>query len=202
MRNDWQNRVYIRNIKNLQSFWLLVPVIKPNGQKSRINEVCILEPLKTFGMLKRQITSSYVSSKFWDEIISYIDPVFDEACEQQFLSDFLYCSLKRLIDLLCPQTQIVRSSEFMQPLSSEKNLHLIELCNSVNGTEYICGSGGLNYIDKSVFLSHGINVVVQDWNETTLREKYADIPWRNISFIDFWARYGLEELKIVLGGNL
>lgn len=201
VRSDWQNRVYIRGLKDLRPFWLLIPVEKPNGQKSKINEVKIADN-NVAALIERQLYYSYSSSKYWDEIQIFLSPVISEIKEFTLLSDFLYFSLENLINLLCPNVHIIRSSKIDFSFSSEKNLHLIQICNYVHANEYICGSGGLTYIDESVFNEHGINLIIQDWNENLLKHQYADIPWQNISFIDFWARYGYVELQKVLGGNI
>ena len=202
VRNDWQNRTLLRNIKDLQLFWAVVPVHKPFGQKSKINEVTIIEPNKTTETLRKQLSNAYGSSKYWKEIQEYISPVIQSACSSNLLSDFLFISLHRLIALLCPKVKIIRSSEINQYHTADRNMHLVELCYFVNANAYICGSGGLNYIDQSVFNSHGITLIIQNWNEKRIKEKYNDIFWRNICFIDFWARYGLHELKEYLGGSL
>jgi len=202
VRNDWQNRVFIRNIKDLRLFWLSIPVVKPNGQKSKINEVNIHEQKKIIAELRCKIEKAYASSKHWSEIQAYVEPAINVIYEKTSISEFLYLSLKSLINLLCPQTKIIRSSEISDALSIEKNMRLIELCNLANATGYICGSGGLKYIDESMFELHGINLLIQDWNEDNIKLKYDNLHWRNVSFIDFWARYGLEELKNILGGSL
>lgn len=202
VRNDWQNRVYIRGLKNLKPFWLLIPVNKPNGQKSKINEVKIADNDKIAVLIERQLSCSYSTSNYWDEIQNYLHPVISGIKDFTLLSDFLYFSLKNLLDLLCPNVNIIRSSEIDFPFSLEKNLHLIQICNYAHANEYICGSGGLTYIDQTVFNANGIRIIMQDWDENSVRRQYSDIPWRNLSFIDFWARYGLVELQKVLGGDI
>lgn len=202
VRNDWQNRVFIRGLKDLRQFWLSIPVNRPNGQKSKINEVKIVDNNNIAALIERQLSNSYSTSKYWDEIQDYLCPVVSGIREFDLLSDFLFFSLKNLLDLLCPNVRIIRSSKMDFSFSSEKNLHLIEICNYAEANEYICGSGGLTYIDKSVFNTHGISLIIQDWDENYVKRQYADIPWRNLSFIDFWARYGCVELRKVLGGNI
>lgn len=200
VRNDWQNRVWIRNLKSKEPFWLNIPVHKPSGQKSLINEVTIINPHKTAQLVRKQISEAYSASPFWFQIHSYINDVFTHVLnsEQVYLNDFLYESIVSLSHIIKANNKIVCSSDVSYPLSNEKNMHLIELCKFFDATAYVCGSGGLNYIDAEIFDSHHINLIIQDWNEDIIRADYEDIAWRNFSFIDFWARFGLEELKRII----
>lgn len=200
VRNDWQNRVFLRNSKDLRSFWMVIPVNKPNGQKSKINEIEIIDANVTASIIERQLYYAYVSSPYWKEVKDYIGYIVSDIRKFDLLADYLYYSLQKLVTIICPDVKIVRSSGNEKPVSSEKNMHLIDLCKWVNGTDYICGSGGLNYIDSKIFEKNGINLLIQNWEEEKIKSRYCDIPWRNYSFIDFWARYGLEELKNCLGG--
>lgn len=94
---------------------------------------------------------------------------------------------------------LLKNTKHIYP--QEKNEKLIHICKEFHADKYICGSGGLTYIDIDKFIAHGIEVVLEDWNESSMKEKYDLLEWRNICFLDFWARYGFDELLMVIGGN-
>lgn len=204
VRNDWQNRVFIRNYKDKNLFWINIPVNKPFGQKSRINEVMISDKDENISFLNKQILHAYSKAPFWPEMTEYLKSVFTKCLEDDdnTLNNFLNIALDDIIQLVCPDTKMVRSSQMNYVFSKDKNLHLIEICKYCGGKSYICGSGGLSYVDENVFKENGISLIIQNWNEERIRSRYENVEWKNVSFLDFWARYGLEELKKVLGGNL
>lgn len=80
-------------------------------------------------------------------------------------------------------------------MNTDKNYKLINICKVLDGDNYICGTGGMSYLDSDIFIENGISVDFQKWNEQKIAEKYDFLNWKNISFIDFLARYGLDELK-------
>lgn len=195
VRNDWQNRVFIRDYLSLKKLLLIIPVNKPHGQKSKIDEITIVETAKTVHLIKKQLYYSYCRSSYWPQIESYIKRVFSNEFPPHNLSDFLYYSIDVLLDILGSNTNMLRSSDILDAMPEDKNLHLIKLCKYANGSSYICGSGGLNYINESVFIENNIKLIVQIWNEELIGSKYDELEWKNLSFLDFWARYGIDELR-------
>lgn len=204
VRNDWQNRVFIRDYKNKCPFWINVPVNKPFGQKSKINEILICNKDESINLIRKQIESAYKRAPYWFEMCSYLEKIFTKSLENDdnTLANFLYLILSDTIKIICPTTKIIKSSQINYKFSKDKNLHLIELCKYCNAESYICGSGGLSYINESIFTSNGINLFIQNWNENIIKINYENMEWKNISFLDFWARYGLLELRHVLRGDL
>lgn len=201
VRNDWQNRVFIRNYKTQEKSWLSIPVIKPNGQKSKINEIKICENTSALKMLRKKLYYNYHASLFWDEMAIYLDEVFKIFESSTYLSDFLFDSIEVIKNqfLFEKKVNIVKSSSINLSFSTEKNMHLIEIIKYYNCNSYICGSGGLNYINEDVFNKNGIDIIVQQWNEKSFTKKYSNGEWKNISFLDFWARYGKKVLIDELG---
>lgn len=198
VRNDWQNRVLIRNYKTKESFWLVIPVNKPNGQKSLINEVQMVEVQKTSKLMYKQIASSYRASPYWSELNPFVQETlsFMNNSESVYLNDFLFKAMDLLLYWLEVDIRTVRSSDILIEKPKEKNLRLIELCKYFHADSYICGSGGLNYIDANVFKDHSINVIIQNWKEEVIRSFYEDLEWKNFSYLDFWARYGINKLRL------
>lgn len=199
VRNDWQNRVIIRNYSTNHTSWISLPVHKPHGQKSSISEISFVDQKNTLDKAFRQIQSAYFKSPFWHEMESLFNRLFYSTTGlDNLLSDYLYNSLCAIFRELEIKTTVVRSSSFAQPVHTEKNAHLLWLCNAVDGDAYICGTGGLSYIDKNLFLENGIEVIVQSWNDSEMIKRFGCDTWKNVSFIDFWARFGRESLVSLL----
>lgn len=197
VRNDWQNRVYIRTIDQCSKYWICIPVNRPRGRSSRIDEVTIARKEVAFSKIRKQLCGAYGQSRYWVEISRYIDEAFCNSTNDN-LSDFLYTSVLILMSHLSINVDIVRSSSFSGDMPRDKNLHLVELCKRAKGDSYICGTGGMSYIDPKVFNENGIDIIVQRWDDAMMIARYGCHEWKNISFLDFWARYGKNELKALL----
>lgn len=196
VRNDWQNRILIRPFSSSTPFWICLPVNKPHGRSSRINEVMIVETEKNFKKAYKQLYGAYSKSPYWGEIDQFLHIIFEfDYINNNNLADFLSFTIKSFLNYFSINTEIVRSSSFPVKMPKEKNMHLIEICKIVGGNAYICGSGGLSYIDKEVFNKHGIDIIVQYWNESDMEKMFGQQDWKNISFFDFWARFGADVLE-------
>ena len=195
VRNDWQNRVIIRNYTTKHCSWISLPVHKPHGQKSAISEVSFVNKKETLDKAFRQIQAAYYKSPFWHEMEPLLNRLFIYTADtSDLLSEYLFDSLCDVFHELEINTTVVRSSSFAQPVHTEKNEHLLWLCNIVEGDGYICGTGGLTYIDKNVFTQNGIEVVLQSWNDAEMVKRFGCDTWKNVSFIDYWARFGQKAL--------
>lgn len=201
VRNDWQNRVLIRHLSLNEPFWVCIPVNKPNGRNSKINEVTIAECEKTFTKIRRQFSLAYSRSLYWNEIEELLSKMLSYDFFNLNLSDYLFYTIKCILDYFSIKPQLIRSFSFKEEMPKEKNMHLITLCNLTAGNTYICGSGGLSYIDEDVFKDHGINILIQNWKEAEMEAAFGAMDWKNISFIDFWARFGTEAVKDILLSN-
>jgi hypothetical protein len=97
--------------------------------------------------------------------------------------------------LLNIQKPVVFSSNLN--VNAKKTVKLVEICKKLGAQIYLSGSGGRNYLDENLFLKEGITVEWQYWlpPKGILYDKWRNLDWRNISFLDFIARYGPDMLK-------
>ena len=192
VRNDWQNRTRIRFLKNPNSeFWINIPVIKVNGRNTLIQDVLIHSFDRN--KIKRQFQFAYGSSIYWKEIEKYLHKVL--LYKGKSLRNLCELSTSLILELLELNIKTINCSQLHTNMNTDKNYKLINICKALDGDNYICGTGGMSYLDSDIFIENGISVDFQKWNEQKIAEKYDFLNWKNISFIDFWARYGLDELK-------
>lgn len=199
VRNDWQNRTKIRYLKEPnKEYWVSIPVKKINGQKTKINDIILFDFNKA--KIKKQFYYAYGSSVYWNQISEYLDKVLLYKGNSLFeLSSISNIEIFKILNL---DIKCIYSSEIIPNLVKDKNSKLINICKEVNACTYICGSGGSTYIDINKFENQNINVIIQQWDEFQMFNKYDNLSWKNICFIDFWARYGLDELKNFLVGDI
>ena len=189
---EWQNRSRIRFLKQPEKeFWITIPVHRPNGQKSLIKTIMILEPSRTKDNIYQSIWHAYRRSDFWDWIDEYSTTTL-----QYMKNDFTkICMQSTLIclSMLGIQRPTLLSSTLNT--SGRKSGKLLEICEVLNAEVYLCGSGGHSYLNENAFRVRNIKVEFQSWLPPSFTSKDENVSWRDISFLDFVARYGPDALK-------
>jgi hypothetical protein len=191
VRQEWQNRARLRHLRApAQEYWLTVPVRRPRGHPSLISEVTVCNYEATVRSFSKAIRNSYSRSWYWNWIESYVSATLSTSTTR--LSSLCSQSLMQCLHLLQLDRPAICSSQL--GVSGRATDKLVNICKSVDATVYLSGSGGSSYLDESAFEACGISVEWQRWEAPEGLTRDGDLPWRNISFLDFIARYGPDEL--------
>ena len=185
---EWQNRAYVRHLHSpAQAYWLTVPVHLPHGRASLISEVQICDHEATRSYIFKSVSTSYSRSPHWPWLNGYLHSTLripthrlSPLCERS-MTECL-----RLADI--DRTAILSSALGVNSHGTQK---LVDICLKVGASAYLSGSGGKNYLDEALFTSHGIRLDWQAWRSPAVPEISNVLPWRDVSFIDFFARHGL-----------
>ena len=94
-------------------------------------------------------------------------------------------ALKRYASL----PKVVLGSEL--GVTGKKSVLMANMCNALKASEYLADSGALSYLEVDHF--DQVKVVWQHWHAPTITDEL--ISWRNVSFINFLARYGAAKLR-------
>lgn len=192
VEREWQNRTRLRNYSNpKQEFWLSIPIHKKYGRASTISDVSIVDSVKTRDRTSKVIKSTYKMIPYKSWIYKYVDVVLSSMSFS--LSLFATRTVIECFDMLDIEKDTIYSSSIHT--NGCKNEKLINLCHSINATNYITGSGGLGYLDFDLFKRNRIAVEVQRWKPPTEKINQSAFEWRNCSFLDYVARFGPEKLK-------
>ncbi len=111
-KQTYRNRCEIYSANGLLS--LSIPVIKPNGNSSKINEILIDNSVKWRKEHWRAIESAYRSSAYFEYLRDYFYPFYEK--EWQLLWEFNMKIIETLMDILEMETPINETYSFTKVL--------------------------------------------------------------------------------------
>ncbi|MGW0858587.1 WbqC family protein [Streptomyces sp. NPDC002690] len=156
-RRDYQHRACLADLDdpNRQQ-WLTLPTHLPNGRPTLIRDARIDDPdlarRRTAGMLRQQ----YGASPHWPALAQILDPVLD-AFTTSRTATVAEMSTRVLLDLLGWPGQILTSSRL--PSRAGRSVRLADLAAATGARAYLCGTGGMTYLDLAPFAAWNIAVV-------------------------------------------
>ncbi|WP_327176677.1 WbqC family protein [Streptomyces sp. NBC_01335] len=156
-RRDYQHRARLGDLDEPnRSQWLTIPTRLPYGRPTLIRDVLIDDPhrarRKTAGMLRQH----YGASPYWPALARVLDEVLD-VFDTGRTAAVAAASTHLLLDLLGWRGQILTSSDLLsRPGRSQR---LADLCAVTRARAYLCGTGGMAYLDPAPFAAQGIDVL-------------------------------------------
>jgi hypothetical protein len=158
-RRDWRNRNLIKTPQGLQ--WLTVPVVVKGKYLQTISETKISDR----DWMERHwkaIQHNYVKAPFFDEYKFFFEKLYLN-CSDLFLAKINLKFLKALCHLLEIETEFIVSSEF-KFLEGDRSERLLNICRSLNATEYLSGPSAKDYLNTRIFEDSGIEVTWLDYS--------------------------------------
>lgn len=154
---DYQHRARLSALGDVQrQQWLSLPVHKPFGRSTRINEVLLLEPDTSARRVAQLVRQYYGRAPQWDVVRGRVQEVAAAIAVGARLADVTEVSTRTLLNLLGSQGRTIRSSTLVA--RPERSARLADLALAVGADEYLCGTGGAKYLDEAPFTEHGIRV--------------------------------------------
>jgi hypothetical protein len=154
---DYQHRARLAALDNMRhQQWLSLPVHKPFGRSTRINEVLLLDRDKSARRVMQLIQQHYGRAPHWDELRGPVREVAAAIAVSTRLADATEVSTRLLLGTLGWRGSVVRSSELHA--RHERSARLADLALAVGADEYLCGTGGAKYLDEAPFREHSIHV--------------------------------------------
>lgn len=154
---DYQHRARLASLDNEQhQQWLSLPVHKPFGRSTRINEVLLLEPDKSARRVSQLVHQYYGHAPYWHVIEDLVAEVSAAVALSSRLVDVTEVSTRVLLERLGWGGHVVRSSTLAARL--ERSIRLADLTLAVGADEYLCGTGGAKYLDEAPFTEHSLPV--------------------------------------------
>ncbi|MHC5902637.1 WbqC family protein [Streptomyces sp. S6] len=155
-RRDYQHRARLAALDNpARHQWLTIPTHLPNGRPTLIRDAVIAEPdiarRRTSGMLRQH----YGASPHWSALSQALDPVLDAFATGRTAA-VAETSTRVLLDLLGWQGKILTSSRL--PSRPGRSQRLADLAAATGARAYLCGTGGMTYLDPDPFTAHDIVV--------------------------------------------
>ncbi|MFJ8752007.1 WbqC family protein [Streptomyces sp. NPDC102441] len=156
-RRDYQHRARLACLDDpARQQWLTIPTRLPSGRPTLIRDALIddvdLARRKTVGMLRQH----YGSSPHWPALARVLGPVLDAFATGR-TATVAEVSTRLLLDLLGWPGRILVSSDL--PARPGRSQRLADLAAATGARAYLCGTGGMAYLDPAPFAAQDVAVV-------------------------------------------
>jgi hypothetical protein len=192
-RRDYQHRARLAALEAPQrQQWLSIPTHLPHGRSTIISEARIVDPAKSQRKLAHLLQQYYGASSHWADFQGVLKPVLDDFDVTDSTAEIAEASTRLLLDLLGWDGQILHSSTL--PSRSGRTQRLADLAGTTGASAYLCGTGGMRYLEPDLFQARGIGV-------TPFRTPTADGAWsgaREISSLWALMSFGPDGVSALL----
>lgn len=157
-RRDYQHRARLAELSYPDRHrWLSIPTHLPGGRSTRISDARLADPVIAKRRTAMMIRERYRGSRHWRHLGNRLDALMDMFDRTDRLADVAEASTRLLLDMLGWQGVILHSSAL--PAREDRTLRLVDLAVAAGAGIYLCGTGGLSYLDPQQFRRQGIDVV-------------------------------------------
>ncbi|MCL4128015.1 UNVERIFIED_CONTAM: hypothetical protein GTU68_025431 [Idotea baltica] len=184
-KNDWRNRNQIRSTNG--PIWLTIPV-----KHERVSQSIRDTKIAWSGWSKKHfksLISNYARADCFKDYLPVLEELYS-SCDFEYLSEVNILFLTRISEALGIETQFRFSSEF--DILADRNENLVNICRTLNCTEYLTGPSALSYLDLELFSSNGIRVEVQNYSDFGTYKQVHEGFVREVSVLDLLLNVGRE----------
>ncbi|MDA4134405.1 MAG: WbqC family protein [Thaumarchaeota archaeon] len=175
--------------------WLTVPVRK-DQKFSSIMDVEVNRHLPWREDHWRKILISYSNSRYFHLYRDQLERVYDR--EWTDLTSLNLETLRISMGWVGIHLKIVRESELS--VSSQGTQRLVDICELVGADTYISGKGGKEYMDESLFASHGLELVYALNPGSPYPQRFSSVFVPDLSILDMVANVSPDDLRPTIAG--
>lgn len=180
-KRDWRNRNRIKTISGLKWLTLPVQVSGKFGQKIKDTKIADHDWNRKHW---ETIRNTYKSAPEYKTVKPWLEELY-ATCTYQYLSEINLHFIREINSFLGIKTEILSSSDF--DLAEDRNQRLIDICRSLNATDYYSGPSAKNYINETMIENAGINLHYFDYS------RYKEYPQLHPPF-----EHGVSILDVLL----
>ncbi|MFJ2259599.1 WbqC family protein [Streptomyces sp. NPDC087844] len=156
-RRDYQHRARLAALGDpFQRQWLSIPTHLPGGRRTAIRNALIVDPMRSCRRTRQMLWQYMGSSPHWPALDQAMVPVLDLFATTDKTAEIAEASTHVLLDLLGWRGQVLRSSRLEARLG--RSQRLADLAAVTEARSYLCGAGGMRYLETGLFTSCGITV--------------------------------------------
>ncbi|MFF2465292.1 WbqC family protein [Streptomyces mirabilis] len=153
-RRDYQHRARLAALDDpSRQQWLTLPTHLPHGRPTRINQARLVDPRRSRRTIQLLLRQYYGRSRYWGAVAEVLDALDNS----DRVADLARTSTTALLSALGWSGKVRESSEV--PTRQGRSERLADLAAATGSTHYLCGTGGLRYLDAGPFDTHGIPVL-------------------------------------------
>ncbi|SCE11681.1 WbqC-like protein family protein [Streptomyces sp. DvalAA-14] len=149
-RRDYQHRARIAPLDRPDlAHWLSLATHLPDGRSTLIRDARLADPQRSRDRTAQAIRHCYRRSRHWQQVSTVLDQVLEGFTGSDRTGVVAENSTRVLLDLLGWRGEIIRSSQLQA--RRERSQRLSDLAAVTGATTYLCGPGGLRYVDHAPF---------------------------------------------------
>ncbi|NYH10305.1 WbqC family protein [Pseudomonas moraviensis] len=191
-KNDWRNRNKLKT--STGSDWITIPV---GGNSNRL--ICEVELKSSAWQIKhwKTIEQNYGKTPYFKLYKDFFEDVYLQRQWKNLseLNQFLIRAIST--DILGMKTEFKDSRDYT--LSGRKLDRLMDLVVQTGGTKYISGPAAKDYIDPSIFLSAGIELLWKSYaNYPQYEQRFAPFE-HGVSILDLLFNVGPDAAWYIWG---
>ncbi|WP_369186207.1 WbqC family protein [Streptomyces sp. R08] len=157
-RRDYQHRARLADLDEpARQQWLTLPTHLSQGRSTLISQARLVDPQRSRRTVHLLVRQYYGRSRHWKAVSDVLDAVLDTLDTSDRLADVAKTSTIALLTILGWAGDVLDSSE--TPTRPGRSERLADLAAATGSTHYLCGTGGLRYLDADPFDAHGIPVL-------------------------------------------
>ncbi|WP_381586903.1 WbqC family protein [Streptomyces fildesensis] len=130
----------------------------PHGRATLIRDARLADPQRAARRLHQLPAQHYRASPHWQVLHAALEPAVRTIAETAGTAAVAEATTRCLLNLLGWRGSVVRSSDLAA--SSDRSVRLADLTTAVGADTYLCGTGGLRYLDRRPFAERELNVHV------------------------------------------
>lgn len=155
-RRDYQHRCRLADLDLTREQWLSLSVHLRYGRSTPINQARIVQQRKCRRRVEGLLQQYYGRTLHWPSLVAGLQTVSEVMTASDRLVDITEASTRNLLDILAWPGHAVRSSELAG--RTGRSERLADLTHKVGASHYLCGEGGLRYLNHAPFNALGLRV--------------------------------------------
>ena len=182
------------------SRFLSVSVEKKGYREKTTKEIRLSNWIDVASKHQRFLEYNYQRSKGFEEVMSYIAPIFNEQFES--LLELNMATMGALRRMYSIETPLTMQSVLPYRSDSKNNLLMLDLSVAAKGDIYLSGRGAQAYMDEAPFSEHVIQVVYQEFQHPVYTQ-YGQCEFvSNLSSLDMLFQCGVREAREIFWENV
>ncbi|MEU6706555.1 WbqC family protein [Streptomyces wuyuanensis] len=155
-RRDYQHRTRLAALPDPdRTRWLSIPTHLPQGRQTAILDALIADPASARRRTEAMIRQEYRTSPHWPSMQTALEPVW-AAFDTGRTAAVAETSTRILLDLLGWPGRVLTAGGLSA--RTERSERLADLTAATGAGTYLCGTGGMTYLDPAPFTARGIAV--------------------------------------------
>lgn len=157
-RRDYQHRARLASLdESRKQQWLSIATHLPHGRSTSIRGARLADPVRCRRRVAQLLADHYRHSTYWPSFKRLLEPVLAAFERTDRLAEVTELSTRLLLELVGWSGRILHSSDLLA--RGERSQRLADLAWLTGATTYLCGTGGIRYLDPAAFRVHSIEVL-------------------------------------------